>query len=272
MGGSGMEVAFERFRPIISGYLIAVLVSASLWLISGVGWLTRLTSMFERGIQWVTVQTASGVWLFGVPVRTWEMWQTGAQRLAALEERLAKTTVDKTMLLEIQERNRALETALGVASLPTANLTMGKLIALPDAAYIASGTEQGVEPGMAVVDPAGLLVGVVEKSGATISKVTRSFDRGVSIPVRVAGSSTTGVIRGDGKRAILEGVLQADPLNEADILITSGAGGRLPEGIVIGQAGRLTGQPADVTKGAEIVLLADFDGYGFIWRGSEMKP
>lgn len=264
-----MEMVAERLRPVVTAYGTAVAVTVCLWVVSGIVWLNGLTSVVERSGWWLHTQAAAGIHLVGVPVRTWKEWQKSAEKIASLEERVAQLAVNAAAVQDLEARNKALETALGTERLKGLDLVMGKLIITPESAFIAVGSKQGVTPGMVVLDSTGVYLGMIEASRSYSAQIERPFDVHASIPVRVVGSATTGVLKGDGKKTVLEGVLQADPLAKGEILITSGAGGRLPEGIVVGQVDKLVGQPADVTKGAEVTIVADYAGYGLVWIGSE---
>ena len=61
------------------------------------------------------------------------------------------------------------------------------------------------------------------------------------------------------------GVLQAEILGTGDILVTSGADGIYPPGLVVGQVIQLQGKPEDVTKGGSIELLAARNGWVALW-------
>lgn len=101
---------------------------------------------------------------------------------------------------------------------------------------IAKGTEQGIQPDMAVISPDGI-VGIVmsaSRNFATIMPVLHSDSRN-SVKVKRTGISGSLVWDGrDYRYAQVVDVPTTHQFNEGDTIVTSGLGGDFPEGVPVG--------------------------------------
>jgi rod shape-determining protein MreC len=98
--------------------------------------------------------------------------------------------------------------------------------------------EDGVSKGMPVVTFDGL-VGQIYKIAGSTSEVMLTVDRKSHVPVVVQRNGAQGILRGTGEldryTCEVEYLLRADEVREGDLLFTSGAGGKFPEGILVGR-------------------------------------
>ena len=103
------------------------------------------------------------------------------------------------------------------------------------------GDAAGIAPGMAVMTPAGM-IGRVIAVGDRSSRILLLTDLNSQIPVIVEGSGDQALLAGDNSA---EPKLQFLPLNPrfqiGDRVITSGRGGVLPAGLMIGEISRIEG-------------------------------
>ncbi|MCK9459111.1 MAG: rod shape-determining protein MreC [Proteobacteria bacterium] len=95
-----------------------------------------------------------------------------------------------------------------------------------------------VAKGMPVVTFDGL-VGQVNRFVGSYSDVMLSVDRKSYVPVVVQRNGAQGILRGTGEldryTCEVEYLLRSDEVREGDQLFTSGAGGKFPEGILVGR-------------------------------------
>ncbi|HHH41232.1 MAG TPA: rod shape-determining protein MreC [Chloroflexi bacterium] len=98
------------------------------------------------------------------------------------------------------------------------------------------GTAQGVEVGMPVVSSGAGLIGRVAEAGPRLSKVQLITDRESAIAALLQSSRTTGLVVGqpDGT-LVMEYIPNDTEVSVGDIVLTSGLGGVMPKGLVIGQ-------------------------------------
>ncbi|NLE44850.1 MAG: rod shape-determining protein MreC [Chloroflexi bacterium] len=98
------------------------------------------------------------------------------------------------------------------------------------------GAQQGVEVGMPVVSGGAALVGRVQQVAARTSRVQLITDSDSSIAAVLQASRASGLVAGQPDGALhLDYVSQDEEVNEGDVVLTSGLGGTLPKGLIIGQ-------------------------------------
>jgi rod shape-determining protein MreC len=154
-------------------------------------------------------------------------WQTQAVRLG-VENRSLRT------MLEMPDPPPA-------ASLATARIVADAASPFVHTRLIDIGAPAGIQPGMAVLTPAGM-IGRVIAVGDRSSRVLLLTDLNSKVPVIVEGSGDQALLAGDNSA---EPKLEFLPLNPrfqiGDRVITSGRGGVLPPGLMIGQISRIEG-------------------------------
>ncbi len=102
-------------------------------------------------------------------------------------------------------------------------------------ATINVGSEDGIRAGMGVMSSCGLY-GQVETVAANSAVVRLISDADSSVSAMIQGTRATGIVNGsyDGSLT-MEYVSVESTVGEGDIVISSGAGGTYPKGIVIGR-------------------------------------
>ncbi len=100
---------------------------------------------------------------------------------------------------------------------------------------IDKGTSTGVRTGQAVIDAEGVFGQVVE-AGRYTSQVLLITDLSHAVPVEMARNGLRGIAGGTGQIDLLrlENVPVTADIRRADLLITSGLGGRFPRGYPVG--------------------------------------
>ena len=97
------------------------------------------------------------------------------------------------------------------------------------------GAQDGVVDGLASMDGLGL-VGRVSGTGNRTSRVLLLTDGASRIPVVVQPSGTGGIVQGDnGPAPLLDFVEDREAIRPGDRIVTSGDGGVLPPGLLVGQ-------------------------------------
>ncbi len=101
-------------------------------------------------------------------------------------------------------------------------------------AYLGAGSSEGVEIGMPVRSPRGI-VGRILEVGSASSRVLLLTDTESILPVRRANDEVVAFAegRGDGLIRIRLINLGINPLKPGDVFVTSGAGGYYPPGIAV---------------------------------------
>jgi rod shape-determining protein MreC len=192
------------------------------------------------------------------------------QRLALLPVDLANGAADYfTSLVSLKQENEQLKTRqlesandlLTLESLRAENLQLRRLFdaqeQLPRKATFAEilyasrdpfsrkvvidkGTQQGLQPGQAVIDDVGV-IGQVTRAYPLLAEVTLVTDREQAIPAQIVRNGLRAVVYGGSEPGTLE--LRYMPTNadiqNGDLLVTSGIDGTYPEGLPVARVVRI---------------------------------
>ena len=104
---------------------------------------------------------------------------------------------------------------------------------------ISKGSEAGLEVGDAVVTEYGVLVGTIAELGTNWAIVDTVVDIGTSIGVLVGAEETSAMLLGDytlmsSRYMKISFVAESGHVITGDIVVTSGAGGAYPQGLILG--------------------------------------
>lgn len=122
------------------------------------------------------------------------------------------------------------------------------------------GSNQGIKAGMPVITDSGL-VGIVSQVSYTYSKVNSLLDTTVNVGVLDSATRDTGILTGDVTLvdqglSRLSYISKESAIAAGDILITSGYGGMIPEGLVVGTVKDVAMDATGLTLTAQVKLAA----------------
>ena len=136
---------------------------------------------------------------------------------------------------------------------------------------VDKGSGSGVETGMPVIVYDGILIGRVSEVYESSSKITLLTDASTSINATDLSTGAKGIITGEyGLGLALNMVEQTEVLNQGDDVVTSGLGGRIPKGFLIGQVAQVKSSSDKLFQQALIiprVKYSDLDTV-FVVKGS----
>jgi rod shape-determining protein MreC len=161
-------------------------------------------------------------------------------------------------LEELRTENRRLEKLLGLRSPVRQPVAFARVIGRGEKSefhviLIDKGAGDGVEKGMAVTAPAGL-VGYVAAATRGASKVVVITDAGARIDAVIQRTRRQAMAFGQGKDELTVRYLESDAdVAEGDRLVTSGLGGVFPKGIAIGEIQRIDRGEFDVIRDITVV-------------------
>lgn len=119
------------------------------------------------------------------------------------------------------------------------------------------GRDDGIREGYGVV-MAGGLIGQVLEVGPSVSRVLLTTDPRFRVGALVQRSRAQGLVVGTvNGRCILTYVATADALKVGDVVVTSGMGGMIPKGWMIGRVARLERDPSGLYDQATLTPAVD---------------
>lgn len=133
------------------------------------------------------------------------------------------------------------------------------------AILLNAGDVAGVRKGMAVVVGAGVLVGRVVETTPFSSRAIFISDSGSAVNAVSGVSEARGVVRGEfGLGLVLDMVLQSDIVKTGDTVISSGLGGDMPRGLLIGTVTTVESSPDGLFQRATLASPVRFDRIRFV--------
>lgn len=165
---------------------------------------------------------------------------------ARLRQEVAEARVRLVEAEALADENRRLKALVALREADPRPVAIARLIGSTSSstrrfAMLGAGTSQGVEVGMPVRSPLGL-VGRVLETGALSSRVLLITDTESVVPVKRAGDGVPAFAngRGDGTIQIRLISLGINPLKKGDAFVTSGSGGLYRPGVAIAVVVSLT--------------------------------
>jgi len=188
------------------------------------------------------------------------------QETVALRAEVARLEREIQDLSEIQGEYQILQDLFDRAretpyfSRITANVIAYDTSPLFRSLVLDRGSDDGVEVGMPVESPRGL-VGQVFRTTKNSAQVLMVTDNVSSIPGRLGRSRATGVVRGGGLgEGLTMGWIDLEAqIEPGEVVYTSGLGGRFPQDMVIGRVASVEKREADLFQLATVVPAVDFD-------------
>lgn len=139
----------------------------------------------------------------------------------------------------VSQENARLKELLSLTEASDRSVTVTRMIGSTSSssrrfAYIGAGSSDGVQPGMPVRSARGVVGRVLEVSPGT-ARILLLTDSQSILPVRLADEEVVAFAegRGDGLLQIRLINLGVNPLEEGDMLVTSGSGGYYEPGIAV---------------------------------------
>ena len=146
----------------------------------------------------------------------------------------------------VRQENARLKQVLALATDDTRPVAVARLIGSTSSSvrrigYLSVGRNDGVQPGMPVTSPTGL-VGRVLETGASSSRVLLLTDSESMVPVRRSTDNTVAFAEGrsDGSLRLRLVNLGINPIKPGDVFVTSGAGGLFRPNIAVAVAREIT--------------------------------
>lgn len=138
---------------------------------------------------------------------------------------------------------------------------------------IDKGTADGVQVGMPVESSRGL-VGQVFRATEHAAQVILITDSASSIPARLGNSRATGILRGGGLGSLMtiDWIDLQYQIDEGEVVLTSGLGGKFPQDLVIGRVVEVDRREAELYQQAVVQPAVDFDALEIVFVITNFEP
>ena len=202
---------------------------------------------------------------------------TGLRQISSLRDenqelsnKIKSFQIDKTELEELRHENEVLKKQLGFleehkeTSLLPARIIGREPFGALDKIIIDKGEQDGVRPRRAVVSD-GSLVGRVTEVTANQAKITLITSKDSIIQAMLQNSRTLGIIRGSLEGVKLENIPQDTTVAENEAVITSGLGGEISPGILIGWTTKDSSSKSEIYKVLNIDIASDLNKLEYVF-------
>ncbi|RKF21364.1 rod shape-determining protein MreC [Alginatibacterium sediminis] len=197
-----------------------------------------------------------------------------------LSQQIMQLKTDQLLLENLGRENDRLRALLGSPLRNDSRKVVAEVMAVDSEPFsfqvvIDKGSADGVYEGQSVIDENGV-VGQVYRVGATNSNVLLINDTSHGIPVRVARNDIRAIAVGSGDldRLVLPNLPRSTDIQVGDVLVTSGLGGRFPEGYPVAEVSRfdyLEGRPYAEIEAKPYVKLDRLRYLLLLWPESQSR-
>lgn len=182
---------------------------------------------------------------------------------ADLADKLRQSQLDKSNYEELKAENEILKKQLGFKEqVQDRELVPAKIISREPTTFldniiIDKGSSDGIIPGLAVVSD-GALVGRVGDVLPNQSKVILITSKDSVIQAMLQTNRDMGVLRGGLSGVTLENIPQDVSVVDKESVVTSGLGGGIEQGILIGEVTGQKSSKAEIFKILNVQPIVDF--------------
>ncbi len=188
-------------------------------------------------------------------------------KLRELESEVASLMVLKADYQEVMDENMKLKSLIDFSDSGDFGMVAASVIAKENIdkdnrdLVINRGLKDGLSEGLAVTNEHGVLIGKIIESKDNISKICLSVNPECSFAASVQNQNKTqGIVAGNLSLTIkMSFIPQLEKISVGDIVITSGLGGKVPRGLVIGEISEVKSETNEVWQEAIIDPPVDFD-------------
>lgn len=180
-----------------------------------------------------------------------------------LSDKLRLSQISQSELEELKAENQILKKQLGFKEvIKERDLIPSKIISREPTSFldhilIDKGEKDGISAGLAVVSDSAL-VGKVTEVYSSESKVVLITSKNSIIQVMMQNSRVMGILKGGLSGITLENIPQDIEIAEHEMAITSGLGGGIDQGILIGEISGQRSSKAEIYKVLNVQPTVDF--------------
>lgn len=179
-----------------------------------------------------------------------------------LNNKLNSALTEVARLTEAKKENDSLRVDLGFKQSSGLDLVFANVAyfdpSLRDGITVTVTDNNGIKIGNVVVSQ-GFLIGRVAQINGNSIKVLLITDSTSSIPVTLQGKDITGIAKGKiGNGLTMEQVPQSDNVVKGDMVVTSGLGGDLPKGLILGKVDEVQKVSGSIFQSVTLQPMIEF--------------
>lgn len=197
------------------------------------------------------------------------------QQNKALSNKMAQMEVDKSRITELEYENEMLKKEIGFAGEnKSAELIPAKIIGREPTTFldyiiINQGKNAELRPGMAVMAN-GALVGQLTDVYDNSAKVVLITSKDSIVQAMLQVSRSKGILRGGISGLVLENISQDTEISPNEYVVTSGLGGKMEQGILIGKTDR-NRSSSEIFKNVLVEPIADLSSLELVFVAKSLK-
>jgi rod shape-determining protein MreC len=181
-----------------------------------------------------------------------------------LEAEVAVLRKENSDLKEVKAENELMKKEFDArGGIITAKLLEARVIGREPESFLQSftidqGSSSGVKLGQAATSQ-GMLVGRVTEVDSSTSQVTLILSSRSIVQAALQDSRTLGIVKGGLQGLYLDNIPQEEVFKPGETVVTSGLGGDLPAGIIIGQVDKATTPKSEIFQTFSLTTPLDFN-------------
>ena len=184
-----------------------------------------------------------------------------------LNNKIAELTVANSKCLETKFENKKLRSTLKFINnhqnlkVVPAQIIARQIDGNSSDLIIDKGSRNGLESGLAVLSPQGIIIGKIVDLKDDSSTVCLTTSLNCNLAATIQNQKRTqGITSGDLSLTIkMNYIPQLEKINPGDLVISSGLGGKIPPGLLIGRISRVYSASNDVWQSATIEPLLNLN-------------
>jgi rod shape-determining protein MreC len=193
------------------------------------------------------------------------------QENRALKDRILELMSENSALVEEKNKNRVINQEIIANPLTTdgRQLIVAEIIGRQPTSFLQSftinqGQEVGVEIGQAVVYK-GILVGKIINRTEKSAEVSLILSSQSIVQGMLEESRTMGIVKGGLQGLYIDNIPQDLNFKKGERVITSGLGGDLPKGIIIGEVDKLITPKSEIFQTFSLISPLDFNSLEIVF-------
>ncbi len=189
-----------------------------------------------------------------------------SSRIEFLEKEVVRLTVLNANFKELEQDNNKLRAQLNFLSANKYTSVLANVISQnlvfdiregDQDIVIDKGSRDGIKEDVGVVDENGVIIGKVSEVRDHLSKICLTTNRNCKLAATIQNQDRTmGITEGDlGLTIKMNYIPQSEKINNNDVVITSGLGGNIPRGLVVGKVSQINNRSNEIWQDVNIEPL-----------------